>query len=259
MVDLFDEVDEQLRSDRYRDLARRAAPIATGVLAAVLIGYLGYWGLKTYQDRNVNAAAVAYQQGIDALAQNDRVGAQKDFAAAVQSGAAGYKTLALLQQAGLKLTAGKTADAVSLYDQAAKSAPSPILGDFASLRAAQALLDTAPFAEVQQRLLPLADAKRPYTLYAREALAMAKLSAGRSAEARKDFFVLSASVGVPDDMRQRCQMAIDLIDSGEAAVAVAAVKIAATMPPPPPASVAPSPQGTQGQGGPVNTPSGAAH
>jgi hypothetical protein len=258
VVDLFDEVDEQLRSDRYRDLARRAAPIATGVLAAVLIGYLGYWGLKTYQDRNINAAAVSYQQGVDALAQNDQAGAQKDFASAAASGAAGYKTLALLQEAGMKFTAGKTSDAISLYDEAAKSAPSPILGDFANLRAAQVLLDTAPFTEVQQRLLPLADTKRPYSLYAREALAMAKLMAGRTAEARRDFSVLSVSVGVPDDMRQRCQLAISLIDSGEAAVAVNAVKIAATLPPPPPASVASPSQGTQGQGGPVAEPSGAA-
>ena len=107
------------------------------------------------------------------------------------------------------------------------------------------LLDTAPFAEVQQRLAPLADNKRPYSLYAREALAMAKLMAGRTAEARKDFSVLSVSVGVPDDMRQRCQLAMTLIDSGEAAVAVTAVKLAATLPPPPPASVASPPPGTR--------------
>ncbi|HTX49975.1 MAG TPA: tetratricopeptide repeat protein [Caulobacteraceae bacterium] len=258
MVDLFDEVEEQLRSDRYRDLVRRAAPIATAVLAAIVIGYLGYWGLKTYQSRNVNAAAVAYQQGVDALGRNDQADAQRNFAAAAKAGAPGYKTLALMQEAGLDLTAGKTADAVSLYDEAAKSAPSPILGDFASLRAAQVLIGTAPFTEVQQRLLPLADAKRPYSLYAREALAMAKLAAGRTAEARRDFSVLSVSIGVPDDMRERCQMAISLIDSGEAGIAVDAAKIAATLPPPPPASVASPPPGTQGQGGPVAKPSGVA-
>ena len=186
MVDLFDEVEEQLRSDRYQTLARRVA---------------------------------------------------------------------LMQQAGLKATAGKTDEAVSLFDQAAKSAPNPILADLASLRAAELLVDTAPYAQVQQRLLPLADAKRPYTLYAREALAMAKLMAGKTAEARRDFSVLSLSLGVPDDIRQRCQVAINLIDAGQTASAVAAVKIAASMPPPAPASVQP---GTPGQGGPVSPPSGAA-
>ena len=165
-----------------------------------------------------------------------------------------------MQEGGLKLAAGKTADAVSFYDQAAKTAPSPILADLASLRAAEALLDTAPLAELQRRLLPLADAKRPYTLYAREALAMAKLLAGKTADARRDFSVLSDSLGISDDMRQRCQVAVQLIDAGEAATAVAAVK------PPPhcrqhrPASLVAPPPGAGGQGGtvPVTPPSGAA-
>jgi hypothetical protein len=258
VVDLFDEVEEQLRSDRYRGLARTVAPIVTGVLAVVILGYLGYWGFKTYQDRNLSAASVAYQQGVDALAQNDQSGAQKDFATAAQAGPAGYKTLALLQEAGLAAAGGKAKDAVAFYDQAAKAAPNPILGDFASLRAAQILLDTAPFADLQQRLTPLADTKRPYSLYAREALAMAELMAGRTADARRAFSVLSVSVGAPDDMRQRSQIAMSLIDAGEASTAVAAVKAAATMPPPPPASVASPSPGNQGQGGPVSNPSGAA-
>jgi len=259
LVDLFEEVEEQLRSDRYKGLVRRTAPIATGVLAVAILGYLGFWGFKTYQDRNLNTASVAYQQGVDALAQNDQSGAQKDFATAAATGPPGYKTLALLEEAGLAAATGKAKDAVAFYDQAAKAAPSPILGDFASLRAAQILLDTAPLAELQQRLTPLADTKRPYSLYAREALAMAELMAGKTAAARRDFSVLSVSLGAPDDMRQRSQIALSLIDAGEASTAVAAVKAAATMPPPPPTSVASPLSGNQGQGdGPVSNPSGAA-
>ena len=59
VVDLFEEVEEQLRSDRYRELARRIAPWATAIFAQVLIGYLGVWGYKAYQDRNLSTAALA--------------------------------------------------------------------------------------------------------------------------------------------------------------------------------------------------------
>ena len=260
MADLFDEVDEQLRSDQIQTLARRAAPIITIVLAVTLVVYLGYWGFKAYQDRNLTAASNAYQQGVDALGQSDNAGAQKAFAKAVDTGAPGYKTLALMQEGALSLAKGKTTDAVSFYDQASKAAPNPILGDFAALRAAQILLDTASLGEEQARLKPLIDAKRPYTLYAREALAMAELMAGQTKQARRDFSVLSLSLGVPDDMRQRCQVAMDLIDAGEGPTAVAAVKAAATLPPPPAANVATPPPGTQGQGGSVQSspPSGVA-
>ena len=239
MVDLFDEVDEQLRSDRYVSLFRRLAPWITGVLAVVLVGYLGFWGFKAWQDRNLAAASAAYQKGVDALSQGDVAGAQAGFQAAEKAGAPGYKTLALMQQAALALADGKSADAAKLYDQAAAAAPNQIFGDLARLRAALALLDTAPLPQLQTRLTPLTDAKRPFAPYAKEALAMAELLAGKTTAARRDFTVVSLSLGAPEDMRQRAQLAIAAIDGGEAPSAVAAVKAAATMPPSPPMTLAP--------------------
>ena len=260
MVDLFEEVEEQLRSDRYRELARRIAPWATAIFALVLVGYLGVWGFKAYQDRNLATAALAYQKGLDALTKSDQAGALREFQVASQAGTTGYKTLALMQEGGLRAGAGKPAEAAALFDQAAKTAPNPVLADLASLRAAMVLLDTAPYADMQRRLTPLADGKRPYSLYAREALATAKLLAGRTADARRDFSVLTLALGAPEDMRQRCQIAVTLIDSGQAAVAVATVKAAATLPPPAPTTLAPPLPGPSDQSGPSNgsPPAGAA-
>jgi len=262
LVDLFDEVEEQLRSDRYVSLLRRLAPWVTGVLVAVLLGYFGFWGYKAWQDRNLATAAAAYQKGVASLSTGDVAGAQASFTAAEKAGAPGYKTLALMQQAALALADNKTADAAKLYDQAAAAAPNQLFGDLARLRAAQALLDTAPYAQLQTRLTPLTDAKRPFSLYAKEALAMAELMAGKTADARRDFSVLSLSLGAPDDMRQRAQLAVAAIDGGEAPSAVAAAKAAATMPPSPPTNVAPpppsSPPGAQAPAGAPSTPAGAS-
>jgi hypothetical protein len=256
LVDLFEEVEEELRSDRYLKLVRGFAPWATGVLALVLVGYCAYWGYTVWQDRNLAGAAGAYQKGVDALGQNDNTGAFAAFEIAAAANTPGYKTLALMQEGDLRLAAGKADDAARFFDAAAAAAPNPIFADLASLKAAEALLDSAPYAQLQTRLTPLTDPKRPYALYAKEALAMAKLMAGKTADARKDFQVLGVSLGAPQDMRERSQIAIALIDAGEAQTAVQAVKIAATMPPPPPATVAPSPDGSQG--GPPSPPAGAA-
>jgi hypothetical protein len=257
LVDLFDEVDEQLRSERYVSLFRRLAPWVTGVLAVVLLGYFGFWGFKAWQDRNLATAAGAYQKGVDALSQGDVAGAQTSFQASEKAGAPGYKTLALMQQAALAIADGKSADAAKLYDQAAAAAPNQIFGDLARLRAAQALLDTAPFAQLQTRLTPLADAKRPFAPYAKEALAMAELLAGRTAAAKRDFTVLSLSFGAPEDMRQRAQLAIAAIDGGEAPSAIAAVRAAATMPPSPPMTLAPPSTAAPAPAGAPSSPAGA--
>lgn len=242
MVDLFEEVEEELRSDRFRNLLRNVAPWVTGVFGLVLAGYLAFWGYKVWQDRNMATAGAAYQKGVDAIGQGDSAGAATDFQAAVNAGAPGYKTLALIQLGGLRQAAGKPDDAAKLYDQAAQAAPNQLLGDLARLRAAQALIDTAPYPQLEARLKPLADTKRPFWLYAKEALAFAELMAGKTKAARTDFQVIGLSLGAPEDMRQRSEIAVALIDSGEASSAVAAVKLAATMPPPAPQSFTPPPQ-----------------
>ncbi len=255
MVDLFEEVEEELRSDRNLSLVRRVAPWVTGVLALFLFGYLAFWGYSAWQDRNLAAGALAYQKGVDALSTGDTKTALDSFAAASKAGAPGYKALALMQQANLKVELNRPDEAAKLFDQAADAAPNQIVGDLARLKAAQALLDTAPLPQLTTRLTPLMDPKRPYAVFARETLAMAMLMAGKTADARKDFSTLQLSLLAPEDLRQRAQLAVVLIDSGEVSSAVSAVKVAATMPPPPTSMVGAPPPATQG---PDQGPPGAA-
>lgn len=258
MTDLFEEVEEQIRSEKYLGLLRRVAPWATAIFLAALLSYLGYWGFKAYQDRNLAAAALSYQKGVDALGQNDAAGAFADFQAAAKAGPPGYKTLALMQEGDLRLAAGKSDEAAKLFDAAAEAAPNQIFGDLARLKAAEALLDSAPYAQLQTRLEPLTATKRPYAIYAREALAMAELMAGKAQDAKRDFTVIGLSLDAPEDMRQRAQVAIALIDGGEAQTAAAAVKAAATMPPPALPTLAPPASGNPGQGATPTSPAGAA-
>jgi hypothetical protein len=257
LVDLFNEVDEELRSDQAISLFRRLAPWVTGVLALVLVGYFGIWAYKVYQDRNLAAASLAYQKGVDALQQGDSAGALTDFEQARQAGAPGYKTLALMQEGDLRMSAGKPEEAATLFDQAADVAPNQVIGDLARLKAALALVDSAPLPQLRTRLTPLADGKRPFSAYAKEALAMAELLAGKTEDAKRDLSVLELSLGAPEDMRQRAQIAVALIDHGDASAAVAAVKAAATMPPLPPMTVAPASPGAN-QGAAQPSPAGAA-
>jgi hypothetical protein len=70
-------------------------------------------------------------------------------------------------------------------------------------------------------------------LQAREALALARLAAGRTREARSDFQVLSLAQDVSDQARARAKYVMALIDSGSAAALPAAVKAAAALPPGP--------------------------
>jgi len=243
VVDFIEEVEERLRSDRYRALARTWAPWFIAAVAATVIGWLGVWGWQNWRNGNIAKASTAYDKGLTALTQNDGTGAYNDFDSIARSGPAGYRTLALIQQGNIRLAAGKTDEAVALYDSAAKAAESPVLGDLARLKAVTALLDTAPYPQLATRLAALTGAKRPFDLEAREDLAMAKLAAGRTTEARTDFNALTLTLGVSETMRQRAQEAVALIDTGQAKTALEVVKLAAILPPPSPTTMAPAQAG----------------
>jgi hypothetical protein len=256
LVDIFEEVDEHLRSDRLGALARRYLPWVLGIFAVALIAAFGLWGFTSYQQRNIDAASRAYATGIDLLSKNDPAGAYASFGAAAGKSAPAYRALALMEQAGVRLQQKRTQDAVALFDQAAQATSDPVISDAARLKSAFAVLDTAPYVEVEARLKPLTDANRPYHALAREALALAKLNAGRPTDALSDFQVLALMADAPQDVRERAQAAMAVIKGGTAGALPAMVKQAIALPPLPPPAAAPAQDAPQAQQQPA--PQGAA-
>lgn len=233
MVDVFDEVEEQLRSDRYKSLALKALPWVGALAAVAILGTGGWWGWTHYQQGQTDKASEAYQAALVNMRKVGPSGSFGAFETLSKTGSAGYKTLALMQMGGIRLEENKTADAVRYFDEAAKLAPNPVLADEAGLNSALALLDTAPYKDLEARLTPLMGEKSPYRVQAKEALAFAKLRNGDLAGARADFVVLASSLdNSSDEVRQRAQAARDMIDSGSAKDLPAVVKAAIALPPP---------------------------
>lgn len=232
MTEFFEEVEEQLRSDRYRQFARTVLPWLLGFAAAALIAVLAYWGYDTWRGKQVGEASEQYSEAMDAFTGGDPEKARQLFTQVSKSNAKAYKSLALMHLAAYAQRENKTADAVKLLDQAAAAAPDPVIGDAARLKSALALLDTAPLSEVEGLLKPLMDDGRPYRVEAREALAFAKLRAGDITGARGDFVVLSQSLDATQGVQSRAQAAIGLIDSGSAKSIAAVVKAAQALPQP---------------------------
>jgi hypothetical protein len=246
LSDLFEEVEEQLRSDRYRTLARRALPWVLALLAAALVAALAVWGWQQYRQQASDKASEQYTVGLEALAGGDQAKAAQVWGEVAKSPSKSYASLALMQLGGMKMGNHKPEDvkaAIGLFDQAAAIAPDNLLGDAARLKSAFAILDTAPYKDVEARLMPLTQDGRPYRVQAREALAFARLMAGDTGGARTDFVVISQSLDAPDGARQRAKAAIDLIDSGSAKAVPAAAKAAAALPPPIPVAPGGAPEG----------------
>ncbi|HEX3699239.1 MAG TPA: tetratricopeptide repeat protein [Phenylobacterium sp.] len=232
MTDLFEEVEEQLRSERYRTLLVKILPWLLGAAAAALVVVFGVWGWKQYRVQQAAKASEQYAAALDAMSGGHRPQAEALWKQVAQSGSAAYRSLALMQLGGLDISDDKIPAAVKLFDQAAEAAPDPVIGDAARLKSAFALLDTAPEATLEARLSPLLKDGRPYRVQAREALAFAKIMAGDFTGARGQFLLISQSLDAPDGARERAGAAIQLIDSGSAKIIPQVARAAAALPPP---------------------------
>lgn len=240
MADIFEEVEEQLRSDRYLTLVKKSWPFAAGAFGAALAIALGLWAWDNYQAGLQAKASETYNQGLDALERGDKPSAEKAFSGVAKSGPRGYRTLALMQEAALRLDDHKSAEAISLFEQAANAAPDKVLGDNARFKAALVAMDNGEaLPQIEARLQPLTAADRPFRLAAREALALARLAAGKTDLAKADFTALSLSPDASETARARAQAALALIASGSASTIPQALKIARTLPPPPPQAANP--------------------
>lgn len=232
MADVFEEVEGQLRAERYRSLGRRLLPWLIGAALLALVVSLGVYGWNRYRESAAEQASVDYAAGLEALQADNRAEAERRFAAAAQSRSDVYRSLGLMQRAGLRVADNKPREAVPLFDQAADAAPAPILADAAALKAAFLVMDYAPLSEIERRLAPLREEGRPYRNAAREALAMAQVGAGKAADARREFVILSQALDATEGARTRAQAMIAAIDSGAAAQTPAILRAVPAAAPP---------------------------
>ena len=235
MADAFHDADEAYRSARMRDVMSRGWPYAAAVGVALVLGALGFWAWSAYSGAQSARASKLYADAVTAAQAGRSDEARRDFDGVAAAAPSAYRALALMQEAGLDLKANRPAAALTRLDQASHGAPDRIIGDAAALEAAYVAMDTQPLSNVENRLAPLLEPRRPYRDMAREASATAKLAAGRPREARGDFQLLVLSQDASDQARQRAQAALSMIDSGAAASIPAVIKAELALPPLPPA------------------------
>jgi hypothetical protein len=214
VTEVFHEVDTQLRAARFQMMVQRGWPYAAGAAVVAAIIGLAAWGVNAHEQSVAAQASDAYAAAADLLQKGDLKGADAKFAAVAKSDAKAYRTLALMQQAGLAAGRADQKAEITLLDQAAQAAPNAILGDAAKLEAAYVAMDTAGYDAVHARLAPLAEVGRPYRLLAKEAMAMSELAAGKLVQARNDLQVITLSVDASEVQRNRASAAMALIQSG---------------------------------------------
>lgn len=208
MPDIFDEVEEDLRADRARRLARRWGGVAFGAALLALAVTAGLQGWHWWQAREAATAATTY---LALHRSTEREGADlptaaNGFAALGREAPGGYRTLARLRAAALKAEAGDAAGAQALWEEVARDADADRLyRDLATLLAVGHALDSGDPAQLAARIGPLTVAGNPWQAPARELAALVALRRGDIADARARLQALAADATVSQGLRERAQ------------------------------------------------------
>jgi hypothetical protein len=206
VVDIFDEVEEDLRAERAAKLLKKYAWLIIALAVGVVGASAGWQFWSRYQRQQDTAAAISFvaAQGTieqPGAAKPDQIAILDQLAA---TGPEGYKTLARLRAAGLKADSGDLQGAEALWNAvSADSSADRLFRDFANLMAVAHELDPGDPRRLEAQLKPLADPGNPWSSLAREQLAILDLRLGKVDEARKTLQGLSIDIGAPSGLRQR--------------------------------------------------------
>lgn len=203
MSDIFNEVDEEVRRERLKQLWDKYSLLI--IIAAVLVvGGIGGWRFYEYQvAQKAAVAGAAFENAATLAEQGKHAEAQAAFDKVAGEAPKGYATLARFRAAA-ELSQVNRDEAVKAYDAlAADASLGTIWQDLAALRAGLLLVDTASFADLRKRLEPLTEPTRTFRHTARELLALSAWRERDLAGARRYVDLIAADGETPPGARTR--------------------------------------------------------
>lgn len=208
--DIFDEVAEDLRAERTRQLLVRYSGTIFALALLAIAGVAGWQGWQWYQARQDRAAAQVYLSAMNAAESAGPAAAAAhalalaDFSRLARSAPIGYRTLARLRAAAMEAEDGHLPQALALWDSVAADADAdPLLRGLANLLWVQHQLDTGAPGVLEARLTPLAAPGAPWRALAEESLALLDLRQGKPAAARARLSALANDPTAPEGVRER--------------------------------------------------------
>lgn len=184
---IFQEIDEELRSDRMRALWRRFAPYVIGAAVGVVVLVAVNEGWNWYHANNAAQSSDELYEAFELIDGGDLTAAQTQLDTLIADGSGSYPVLAQFRKAGVMAREGKVAEAVAAYDTLANNQSNPRLRELALVLAGTLMVDAGTLADVESRVGSIADEGNAMRNAAREALGLAQYKAGDFAAAQANF------------------------------------------------------------------------
>jgi len=212
VADIFREVEEDVRRERYAQLWKQYGDYAVAIAAVIVIGVAGF---ELWQRYEVRERTKASDQFIEASVAADPAQASDMFAHLATTAPDGYAQLAKMEEAGALLSSGQRDHAIAIYKNIAANPDSPF-AEVARIREGWALVDTVSKEEVTELLAPLSDPSNPWHYMVQEILGYADYRNGDMKAALTSFQNLSKQPDAPAGIRARANAMATFIMAGGA-------------------------------------------
>ncbi len=214
MVDIFEEVEQDLRAERLRAALLRYGKFLLAAAFLAVLAVAAWQGLAWWRARQAARVAMEYFAAERAAQATPPAGsanakAEADFARlAGNDTPAGYRTLARLRAAALAADAGQQKLALALWQELARDpGADPLLQGLGRLLWVTHQIDgvksAAAAKPLEAELQPLLAADSPWRPMAEEAAALIAIATGDKAGAGKILTTLSGDPTAPQGARQR--------------------------------------------------------
>ncbi|AWM07117.1 tetratricopeptide repeat protein [Bradyrhizobium symbiodeficiens] len=205
MSELFNEVDEEVRREQFKKLWDKYSIVFIALMVLVVAAAAGWQGYKYFQAQKAAAAGAAFEKAAELSEQDKHAEAEAAFTELAGKAPSGYRTLARLRAAAEAAPRDAKAAAKMYDDIAADRSVGGEWQDLARIRAAGLLLDSASYADMQQRLESSAAPKSTFRHSAREMLALSAWRNNDMTAARKWLDAIGEDGETPPGLRSRAE------------------------------------------------------
>ncbi|MCJ8519441.1 hypothetical protein ABID21_002335 [Pseudorhizobium tarimense] len=206
------EVNEELRSDRFRTAWSRYGKIIIGVAVLIVVATAGYRGFEYWETHNASASGDRFLAALKLSEEGKHDEALAAFQALQEDGSGSYPVLAQMRAASVLAQKGDTAGAVAAFSQVAENNAAPdAMRDVARLRGAWLLIDSGTYEEVSAQAEVLTTGNHALRNSAREALGLSAYKAGDMVRAKEWFQAIADDAAAPRNVANRAQIMLDNI------------------------------------------------
>ena len=216
MTDIFQEVEEDLRRDRYERLAKKYGGAVITGLVAIVAATAGYVFWKNWHQARQQAATLQLAEAVDSAGPGAATASGiPALELTAKEAASGPASLARFYEAGVKAKTGDAAGAIALYDAlSGDGSLPPLYRDLASLLSIQQQVATGDPKALSARLAPLSADGSPWRFSARELDGLLASRTGDRARAKTLFQHLADDKDAPAGLRARAAELAAFFDKG---------------------------------------------